>query len=199
MIAFSIVESAKKEVTVTRPQQSWLATRLTCINSYKEGAFNKYYHLIFRAVLQGCHDMSVSNGDHFTYLFYKQQDYQTAISDLFLILYRLLCRLHLTSLNLVIYVLNKMLSMCRVLFTVRILRPCFIFKCRKKRIFRSNGLSITLYHTYCFLFKTNVRKQTAHLSSMKGRVPFIEVNLKDLFLSYAQCWWKFKVEVSILP
>ena len=39
MIAFSIVKSAKKEVTVTIPQQSWLATRLICINSYKEERF----------------------------------------------------------------------------------------------------------------------------------------------------------------
>lgn len=83
MIAFSIVESAKKEVT--RPQRSWLATRILCINSHKEQAFNKYHHLIFWAVLQGCHDMEVSNGDHVSCLFHWQQDYETANLGIFLI------------------------------------------------------------------------------------------------------------------
>ena len=49
----------------------------------------------------------------------------------------------------------------------------------------------SLYHTNCSLLKTNQKKQMAlHLSGikMKGRVPFIEVNLKDLFLSFAQSW-----------
>lgn len=76
MIAFSIVEAAKKEVI--RPQQSWLATQLLSIHISKKGTFNKYYHLIFRPVLRGCHDMAVSS-DHSSYLFHWQQDYESAI------------------------------------------------------------------------------------------------------------------------
>ena len=99
------------------------------------------------------------------------------------------CGLNLTSLNLVIYILNKMLSIYRVLFTVRILRPCFILKWKSvsfaQMVYRSPLWH--LYHTNCFLLSTNLKKQMAHLSSikMKGGVPSIEVKL---FPSFAQCW-----------
>ena len=75
------------------------------------------------------------------------------------------CRLNLTPLNLVIYILNKILSICRVLFTVRILQPCFILKWESVSAYLSFKWFINHLRSIYITQIASYFKRMAHLSS----------------------------------